>query len=54
LRRRVSGGGGTDKLFERTFEELIEHFNREQQAIADGTFHAAFGGITYLVSGRKA
>jgi SAM-dependent methyltransferase len=54
LRRHVLGGGGTDKLFERTFEELIEQFNREQQAIANGTFHAAFGGITYLVSGRKA
>ena len=54
LRRHVLGGGGTDKLFERTFGELIEAFDREQQAIANGTFHAAFGGITYLVSGRKA
>jgi SAM-dependent methyltransferase len=54
LRRHVLGGGGTDELFERTFEDLNEAFNREQQAIAAGTFHAAFGGITYLVSGRKA
>ena len=54
LRRHVLGGGGTDELFERTFKELNEAFNREQQAIANGTFHAAFGGITYLVSGRKA
>ena len=54
LRRYVLGGDGTDELFVRTFGELIEEFNREQQAIAAGTFHAAFGGITYLVSGRKA
>ena len=54
LRRHVLGAGGTDELFARTFGELMEQFNREQEAIADGTFHAAFGGITYLVSGRKA
>ena len=54
LRRHVLGGGGTDNLFDLTFGELIEAFNREQQGIANGTFHAAFGGITYLVSGRKA
>ena len=54
LRRHVLDGGGTDELFARTFGELIEAYNREQAAIATGTFHAAFGGITYLVSGRKA
>jgi hypothetical protein len=53
LHRHVLGGGGTDKLFESVYAELIEQFNREQQAIAAGTFHAAFGGLTYLVSGRK-
>lgn len=53
LRRRVLGGGGTEELFARVYGELVEEFNREQQAIAAGTFHAAFGGITYLVSGRK-
>jgi hypothetical protein len=54
LRRHVLGGGGTDELFECTFEDLNEAFNREQRAIAAGTLHAAFGGLTYLVSGRKA
>ena len=54
LRQHVLEGGGTEELFARTFGELIEAFDREQQAIAAGTFHAAFGGITYLVSGRKA
>jgi SAM-dependent methyltransferase len=53
LRRHVLGGGGTEELFVRAFEELIEEFNREQQAIDAMTFHAALGGITYLVSGRK-
>jgi SAM-dependent methyltransferase len=54
LRRHVLGGGGTDELFVRAFAEMIEAFNREKEAIAAGTFHAAFGGLTYLVSGRKA
>ena len=54
LRRHVLGGGGTDELFERAFGELVGEFNREQQGIAVGTFHAGFGGVTYLVSGRKA
>ena len=54
LRRHVLGGGGTDESFMRTFGELVKAFNSEQRAIAAGTFHAAFGGITYLVSGRKA
>jgi SAM-dependent methyltransferase len=53
LRRHVLGGGGTEELFARTFGELVEAFDREQQAISAGTFHAAFGGISYLVSGRK-
>ena len=54
VRRHVLGGGGTDELFERAFGELVGEFNREQQGIAVGTFHAGFGGVTYLVSGRKA
>jgi len=53
LRRQVLAGGGTDEFFERVFAELAEKFTREQQAIGSGTFHAAFGGINYLVSGRK-
>jgi len=54
LRRHVMSGGGTEESFERTFGELVEAFNREQRAIAAGTFHSGFGGVTYLVSGRKA
>jgi hypothetical protein len=50
--RRVFGGG-TEEFCVRTFEELTEEYNREQEAIAAGTFHAGFGGVTYLVSGRK-
>jgi len=54
VRRQVLGGGGTEELFASVYGELVEEFNREQQAMAAGAFHAAFGGITYLVSGRKA
>ena len=53
LRRLVVGGGGTEEFFERGFAELDEKFNQEQQAIAAGKFHAAYGGINYLISGRK-
>ena len=53
LHRHVLGGGGTEELFERAFSELIERHQREQEGLAAGTFHAAFGGIHYLVSGRK-
>lgn len=53
VRRQVLAGGGTDEFFERVFAELIEKFAREQQAIASGNFHAAYGGVNYLVSGRK-
>jgi hypothetical protein len=54
VRRQVLGGGGTEELFGSVYGELVEKFNREQQAMAAGAFHAGFGGITYLVSGRKA
>lgn len=53
LRRLVLAGGGTVELFEDVFAELVEKHEREQHAIASGTFHAANGAITYLVSGRK-
>ncbi len=46
-------GGGTADGFAEVFGDLLEHFSREQAAIAAGTFHAAYGGIHYLVSGRK-
>jgi SAM-dependent methyltransferase len=53
LRRHVLGGGASEEFFDRVFAELREKFTQEQQAIAAGSFHAAQGGITYLVSGRK-
>lgn len=53
LRRGVLEGGGTEEFFERGFAELVEKFAQEQQAINAGTFHAAYGGLFYLVSGRK-
>src|SRR5262252_3627682 len=53
LRRAVLNGGGTEEFFERVFGELVEKFQREQQAIASGTFHDGGGGVVYLVSGRK-
>ena len=53
LRRLFLLGGGKEELFEGDFAEVIDRFAREQQALANGTFHAAYGSITYLVSGRK-
>ena len=53
LRRLMLAGGGAEALFEQVFAELVEKHEREQQAIAAGTFHAANGAVTYLVSGRK-
>lgn len=53
LRRSVLNGGGTEEFFERVFAELMEKFQREQQAIAAGTFYDGGGGVNYLVSGRK-
>jgi len=53
VRRCVLAGGGTGEFFERGFAALLEKFEQEQQAVRAGTFHAAGGGITYLVSGRK-
>jgi SAM-dependent methyltransferase len=53
VRRCVLAGGGTEEFFERGFGELLEKSAREQQAISAGNFHAAYGSLCYLVSGRK-
>jgi SAM-dependent methyltransferase len=53
VRRHVLDGGGAQEFFDRVFAELHERFSQEQQAIAAGSFHAALGGVAYLVSGRK-
>jgi ubiquinone/menaquinone biosynthesis C-methylase UbiE len=54
IRQHVLLGGGTEEFFHRVFAELTRKFEDEQRAIAAGTFHAGFGSINYLVSGRKA
>lgn len=46
-------GGGSEGFFETAFAEIVEKYRREQDAISAGTFHAAGGGINYLVSARK-
>jgi ubiquinone/menaquinone biosynthesis C-methylase UbiE len=53
LRRLILLGGGNEAFFEKAFAEILEKFGREQQAIDAGTFHAAGGTMSYLVSGRK-
>lgn len=53
VRRCVLAGGGTEEFFERGFAELTEKYAQDQQAIQAGTFHAAYGSLCYLVSGRK-
>jgi SAM-dependent methyltransferase len=53
LRRLYLLGGGTEEFFDRVFADLVQNRSQEELAIAAGAFHAAYGGITYLVSGRK-
>lgn len=53
VRRCVLAGGGTKEFFERGFADELERFRREQQAMAEGSYHAAGGSLCYLVSGRK-
>jgi ubiquinone/menaquinone biosynthesis C-methylase UbiE len=53
VRRQVLRGGGTPELFDRVFRELAQKFEAEQSAIKAGRFHAGYGGLLYLVSGRK-
>jgi len=53
LRRLVLNGGGSEVFFETAFAEVVEKFRAEQDAIAANHFHAAGGGVNYLVSARK-
>jgi len=53
LRRLMMLGGGTEKQFDRGFEGIKQRYQCEQSAINRKTFHAAYGSIHYLVSGRK-
>jgi ubiquinone/menaquinone biosynthesis C-methylase UbiE len=53
VRRRVLLGGAQPSEFDELFDELVEQARRQDDAIAQRNFHAAWGGLTYLVSGRK-
>jgi SAM-dependent methyltransferase len=53
LRRLLLLGGGSDELFERVFPQLLRNHERQEDAVAAGTFHAGYGAATYLVSGRR-
>src|SRR5208282_4520756 len=53
LRRLCVLGGGTDEFFDRLYPQVQENRIREEKRVVAGTFHVSFGGITYLVSGRK-
>jgi len=53
LRRSLLAGGGTKEFFERMMGEVVARFDAEQASLESGQFHAAGGGLLYLVSGRK-
>ncbi len=54
LGRHVLLGGGTEEFFDRAFAGLERKFEAEQTAVSAGRFHSGFGGVNYLVAGRKA
>ncbi len=53
MRELFMRGGGDESFFETVFADIVKKYHSEQQAIAAGHFHAAFGNINYLVSARK-
>lgn len=53
LRRCVLAGGGTEEFLERMVGEVVARFDPEHASVESGQFHAAGGGLLYLVSGRK-
>jgi len=53
LRRCVQQGGGNEEFFQCGYDDLVKKYKLEQQAMAAGEFHAAYGSLFYLVSGRK-
>ncbi|MGA2248761.1 MAG: methyltransferase domain-containing protein [Verrucomicrobiota bacterium] len=52
LRQLFLCGGGDASSSESAFADAVEKYHREQQAIADGHFHASGGSLNYLVSAR--
>ena len=53
MRELFLHGGGDETFFENVFANIVEKYHGEQQAIANGKFHAGGGNINYLVSARK-
>ena len=53
MRELFMRGGGDESFFETVFADIVKKYHSEQQAIAAGHFHSAFGNINYLVSARK-
>jgi SAM-dependent methyltransferase len=51
--RNVMRGGGNQAFCDRVYDELNVKYLKEQQAIREAAYHAANGGLFYLVSGRK-
>ena len=49
----VRAGGGTEQFFEVAWNQFEEDHWRQRDAVRQGMFHAAEGGLNYLVSGRK-
>jgi SAM-dependent methyltransferase len=47
-------GGGTESEFVRNWEMLVVDAEEVVRGIDSGTYHTAGGGITYLISARKA
>lgn len=53
LRELFLRGAGDETSFEEAFADIVGKYHGEQQAIADGKFHATGGSLNYLVSARK-
>jgi len=53
VRGDVLLGGGSEELFEAGYADFVQNFEATQRGIEAGQFHAAYGCLLYLVSGRK-
>ena len=53
MRGDVLLGGGSEELFEAGYADFVQNFEATQRGIEAGQFHAAYGCLLYLVSGRK-
>jgi len=53
IRRCALAGGASEEFFAQSWEELRRVFDEQREALCNGTFYAAGGKLSYLVSGRK-